>query len=101
MGKNYNVGSSDDGWCGYKLMVIVGIMVAVCIYTLGAVATGTAYRTHLPGKNCTCYYEGDQISVETGDWFNTPLVVVGPAFMSAGGAIVDFIIYQWCFCRPV
>ncbi|CAL4159753.1 unnamed protein product [Meganyctiphanes norvegica] len=102
MPKN-NVGSSDEGWCGYKLMVVVGVMVAIIMYTLGAVATGIAYRLTPHGENCTCFIRNDPVpvAVKTGEWFETPMVVVGPAFMAAGGSIVAFIIFQWCFCRPV
>ncbi|KAK4322840.1 hypothetical protein Pmani_006426 [Petrolisthes manimaculis] len=33
--------------------------------------------------------------------YPTPLVVVGPCFMSAGGAILILLLLQWCFCRPM
>ncbi|XP_047494802.1 uncharacterized protein LOC125042977 [Penaeus chinensis] len=94
---------SDTAWNGYRFLVVMGVLASVVIYTMGAILTGIAYRTMDSRANCTRVgLDGPQAqTVISMHGFNTSLVVVGPCFMAAGGAIVAFIIFQWCFCRPV
>ncbi|KAK7075652.1 hypothetical protein SK128_025592 [Halocaridina rubra] len=90
------------GWCGYRFFVIFGVIASIVIYTIGAIVTGVVFHSWSRQANCTVeeYYDEHYVSQQEMFAFNTPLVVVGPCFMAAGGAIILFMIAQWYFCRP-
>ncbi|XP_064084278.1 uncharacterized protein LOC135200005 [Macrobrachium nipponense] len=85
---------------GYKMIIVMTIIASVMLYTVGAVLTGIAYRLER-GYNCTRDgLGGPEHSRLAAYGYNNALVIVGPSFMAAGGAIITIIIFQWCFCRP-
>ncbi|XP_064078877.1 uncharacterized protein LOC135196201 [Macrobrachium nipponense] len=92
-----------NGWCGYRFLLILSLIVSVVTYTVGAIVTGVVFRAWNRRANCTnvSYDENDRevLNEEMFD-YNTPLVVVGPSFMAVGGAILLFLIFQWSFCKP-
>ncbi|XP_068226131.1 uncharacterized protein [Palaemon carinicauda] len=89
-----------DNYRGYKMIIVMTIIASVMLYTVGAVLTGIAYRLER-GYNCTREgMGGPDHSKISGYGYNNVLVIVGPSFMAAGGAIITVIIFQWCFCRP-
>ncbi|KAG7164691.1 hypothetical protein Hamer_G005087 [Homarus americanus] len=101
--KKYNVPSAEFqdntiGWCGGRLLVKITIFISLIIYLTGSIITGIAYRVYegLP-VNCTMDARFDSTHIYV---YETPFVVVGPCFMSAGGAVLTFLLLQWVFCRP-
>ncbi|XP_037778568.1 uncharacterized protein LOC119575160 [Penaeus monodon] len=91
--------TKEQGWCGYRAVLIMGVVTSVIIYTIGAIITGVTYRDWDRRANCTLDYPGGS-QTEDLYLYNTPLVVIGPCFMAVGGAIIVFMILQWFFCRP-
>ncbi|XP_045586531.1 uncharacterized protein [Procambarus clarkii] len=104
LGKAYHVTDGEPrhrrhpvGWCGVRFLVIMSVICCTIIYLIGAIITGITYRTYGLLANCTDPRDFTPVTMYA---YTTPLVVVGPCFMSAGGSILIFLLFQWCFCRP-
>ncbi|XP_053631020.1 uncharacterized protein [Cherax quadricarinatus] len=90
--------SRNTGWCGVRFLVLISVISSTIVYLIGSVITGVTYRTYGLYANCTF---DSRYAPSVRYVYDTPLVVVGPCFMSAGGAILVFLLFQWCFCRPL
>ncbi|KAF2358279.1 hypothetical protein FHG87_010962 [Trinorchestia longiramus] len=65
-GKKYDV-NADYGpdakikhaWCGYRVVIILGLVISVMVYTIGAILSGVAYRTYdMGGMSSTALIHG-------------------------------------------
>ncbi|XP_068231431.1 uncharacterized protein [Palaemon carinicauda] len=100
---NNKVVFMQNGWCGYRFLLILSLIVSIVTYTVGAIVTGVVFRAWNRRANCTdVWFDEHDIEVRNEAIFeyNTPLVVIGPSFMAVGGAILLFLIFQWSFCKP-
>ncbi|KAK3874789.1 hypothetical protein Pcinc_020299 [Petrolisthes cinctipes] len=90
-----------SGWCASKHMVVISVICSVLVYVIGAIISGITYRVYGLSVPSTCTLPDGRFMPTSMVIYPTPLVVVGPCFMSAGGAILIFLMFQWCFCRPL
>ncbi|KAK4322841.1 hypothetical protein Pmani_006426 [Petrolisthes manimaculis] len=90
-----------SGWCASKHLVFISVISSVIIYVIGAIISGVTYRVYGLKVPSTCTLPDGQFMPTSMVIYPTPLVVVGPCFMSAGGAILILLLLQWCFCRPM
>ncbi|XP_050733405.1 uncharacterized protein LOC127006990 [Eriocheir sinensis] len=86
----------QSGWCGTRFMVFMTMICSFIIYIIGSIITGFGYRSESYYVNCT----NDKYQSVKMIGYHTPMVVVGPCLMSAGGSILLYLLLQWFLCRP-
>ncbi|KAB7507695.1 hypothetical protein Anas_06841 [Armadillidium nasatum] len=85
-------------WCGFRVVLLLGLITAVSAYTVGAILAGVAF--HSWNYDVTCSVMGDNRSWKEKFEVAIPLKAVGPSMMSFGGGIFFIIFIEWFFVKP-
>ncbi|KAG0729060.1 hypothetical protein GWK47_031122 [Chionoecetes opilio] len=88
---------TETGWCNPRIMLYITTTCSIIIYIIGSIITGVSYRSEIININCT---DTTRFQATKMIMYQTPLVVVGPCLMSAGGSILMYLLLQWFLCRP-